>query len=224
MASIASIVAQALKGLRTVGLTKTVQAGLYPLRRTYYEAKFSAGDRRGSVLRGFVGAITSPRTPAVEEPPNPKDWVLLGDALSHSHEGQTVTVQCQNAALQVTVLAADVVRVRLSPTGIFPSPRSYAVCKADHEWAPVPYTLAETGDQIEIRTECLTCRITKRPCRLSFWNASGQFIHADTAGLAWQGTKVARFAGLASGATHSVPANSQGLAQGKLLEGQYRRG
>nr|MBC7245132.1 DUF4968 domain-containing protein [Chloroflexota bacterium] len=190
-------IAHVLRGIRTIGFRRTVQSALYPLRRIYYEAKFSTGDDRGSVLRGLAGLIAALRRPTTEAPLHAQDFVLLGDVLSHCQEKQTVQIHCQNAVLEITILAADLVRVRVSPTGNFAPLNSYAVAKPDREWLPVPYTLLETEKDIEIRTERISCRIVKQPCRLSFYDAQGQLIHADTAGLGWQGSKVARFARLA---------------------------
>jgi alpha-glucosidase len=241
-----------IAGIRTLGLGRSLLAGLYPLRRAYYEAKFSTGDKRGSVLRGLAGLLTALRHQAAEQRFGLHDVVLLGDVLSHSREAQAVTVLCQNASLQLTVLAADLVRVRLSPvrTGrcgpvtagrcgpvtagrcgpvtagrcgpvgagrfgpvtagrcgteaaqgvpedAFLPIESYAIARPDNEWAVVPYTLTATPDAIEISTARLTCRIAKRPCSLSFWDAKGQRIHGDSLGLGWKQEKVVHFSTLA---------------------------
>lgn len=188
-------IAKLISGVRTLGLGKALQAGVYPLRRRYYEAKFSDTGAHGSVLRGLAGLFAA--QPKLQWPPaTPHAFTLLGDVLSYRREGQNITLRCANGALQVNVLAADLLRVRLSPSGEFAAPHSYAIAKPDEEWAPAPFTLAETGQAIELRTERLTCRISRHPCRLEFVDAQGHRIHADTAGAAWRGTQVARWAAL----------------------------
>ncbi len=191
MPSIQNGIAHALWGIRKVGLTRAVQAALYPLRRAYYEAKFSTGGNSGSVLRGLAGLVGALQ-PAATDRFEPRDLKLLGDVLACSPQGQTVTIRCRNASLQLTLLAADLLRVRLSRPGLFPSPDSYAVLKEDDQWAAPPYRLTENTEHIEIRTERITCRISKQPCRLSFWDPQGRFIHGDSSGLGWRGSKVAR--------------------------------
>jgi len=204
-------IARVLLGVRALGLGLAIRGALYPFRRAYYEAKFGAGDNGGSVLRGLAGLFAARQAPE-EDRLSPHDFVLLGDVLSLSHEGQTVTICCQNASLQVTILAADLLRVRLSPvkagrygpSGIFPPLQSYAVAKADDEWTQTPYTLKETAGAIEIRTARVTCHIAKRPCRLAFLDGNGRRIHADTSGLGWRcpepakgrGRRVVRFSTL----------------------------
>ncbi|MBC7233360.1 MAG: glycoside hydrolase family 31 protein [Chloroflexi bacterium] len=189
-------IAHALHGIRTVGFGRAVQSAVYPLRRTYYEAKFSAGDNRGSIVHGLAGLIAALRGQKAEERLDLRDFVLLGDVLSHRQEGQRVYIRCQNAALEITILAPDLVRVRLIFADHSPLPHSYVVSKADSAWIQAPYTLIETEDAIEIRTARMSCHVAKNPCRLSFHDLQGQLIHADSAGLAWKGEKVARFATL----------------------------
>lgn len=190
-------IAHALRGIRTIGLGRTIQAVFYPLRRIYYEAKFSTGDSRGSVLRGFAGVIAALRGPTPEVPLDAQNFVLLGDVGSYDEKKQEVQIHCQNATIEIVILAADLMRIRLSLTGSFAPSFSYTVSKEGKEWSPVAYTVLESENEIEIRTARMSCRIGKRPCRLSFYNAHGQLIQADTAGLGWQGGVVSRFAGLA---------------------------
>ncbi|MGC8787192.1 MAG: TIM-barrel domain-containing protein, partial [Anaerolineae bacterium] len=198
MPSTKNPLAHALHGIRTVGFRRAVQSALYPLRRSYYEAKFSTGDRRGSVPRGIAGLFAALRGPAAEELPELREFISLGEVLSLRQEGQKVHIRCQNAALEIAVLAPDLVRVRLVHAENSALPHSYVVSKADHEWEPTAYTLVETDDAIEIRTARMSCRIAKKPCRLSFYDAHGKLIHADSVGFLWKDEKVARLTSLAS--------------------------
>ncbi len=203
-----SLIGKTLRGVKAVGLGKTLQVAFYPLRRAYHEARFSPESPRGPWLRGVAGLFTGGRKPTTLEAGAARDWTSAGDVLGHQQDGRTLTLHCRNALLQLTVLAADVLRVRLCPgepevgtDGLarrFAARPPYAVSRADADWAPVPCTIRESQDELELRTERLVCRITKRPCRLSFYDLSGQLIHADRAGLAWQGKRVARFAALAA--------------------------
>ncbi|MBC7260620.1 MAG: glycoside hydrolase family 31 protein, partial [Chloroflexi bacterium] len=198
MPSTKNPLAHALHGIRTVGFRRAVQSALYPLRRSYYEAKFSTGDHRGSVPRGIAGLFAALRGPAAEKLPELREFTSLGEFLCLRQEGQKVHVRCQNAALEIAVLAPDLVRVRLVHAENSALPHSYVVSKADHEWEPTAYTLVETDDAIEIRTARMSCRIAKKPCRLSFYDAHGKLIHADSVGFLWKDEKVARLTRLAS--------------------------
>lgn len=194
-----NIVEHALRGVRAVGIRNTLEVGLYPLRRAYYEAKFADGDARGSRLRGIFGILRPLRQETPRARLTPEGMTPPGDVAGHECDGRSVTLRCENASVQLTVLAPDLLRVRLSPSHTFSPPSSYAVCKTDEEWGAVPFTVADTEQDIEIRSQRMTCRIGKRPCLVSYWDAQGRPIHADAEGLVWQGREVARFAELAVG-------------------------
>jgi alpha-glucosidase len=212
-----SLLAKTWRGVQAVGLSRALQVAIYPMRRAYYEARFSAPGGHGSMLGGIVGMLATARhKPPAGEVGAVQDWTLPGDVVSHQCDGQTVTVHCQNAALQITVLAADVLRVHLAhatlvaasagstqapggpsaATGGAAASHSYTPSRADSEWAPATYALTESRDEIELATKRLVCRIQKQPCRLLFCDPRRQVIHSDSAGLAWQGERVARFAAL----------------------------
>lgn len=196
-----SLIGKTLRGVKAVGLGKTLQVAFYPLRRAYHEAKFGPESPRGSILRGVAGLFTAGRKRPAPEVGTAQDWTFAGNLLDHQLDGQTLTLHCQNATLQLRVLAADLIRVRFSPAGqtaghAGPARPSYATCRQDAEWAPVSCTVSEGPDELEMRTPRLVCRIARQPCQLSFHDTQGQLIHADSAGLAWQGRQAARFAAL----------------------------
>ena len=196
MSTSSGILTHALSGIRKVGLVRSLQAAAYPLRRAYYDAKFAGVQNRGSVLRGVTGLLAAFRPPEHQDSVDPEDFVLLGDVLTHHQLGSDVTLRCENAALQLTVLTPDLLRVRQSPSGSFPEKDSYSVIKQDREWAPAPYTLLDGRQDIEIRTGRVTCRISKHPCRISFAEPDGTLIHSDTSGMGWLGRSAVRFAAL----------------------------
>jgi len=122
----------------------------------------------------------------------------LGDALSFTRYGQDLTVRCTNGTVRLSVLAADLIRVRLGRSTDLTTLPSYSVARADAEWAPASFTVAESGDTIDLCTARMTCRIDKRPCRVSFFDSGGRSIHRDTLGMGWHGEQVIRFGSLAS--------------------------
>jgi hypothetical protein len=59
-----------------------------------------------------------------------RSYLFPGRVLAHRwHGGQGIELTCQNAMAQIAVLAPDLMRVRVSPTGKMPAPFSYAVAK-----------------------------------------------------------------------------------------------
>ncbi len=182
--------AHLLGGLRTLGLSVSLQAALYPLRRAYLEAKFGGPQSHGSALRGLARLPFAFRSSKTDRLVDPQHFNHLGDVLSHSRKGSTVVVECENGALQLTALAPEVWRVRMSASRNFPPPDSYSVTKRDDEWTVTPIECHETADALLTRSTSGTCSVSKRPCRLRFCNSSGGAILSDSSGMGWLGTRV----------------------------------
>jgi alpha-glucosidase len=193
-----NLIRLALSALHKAGPANMLRAAAYPLRRTYYEAKFSSGAGAGSPLRGWMGVIRGLVHKRAEMPFSAQGFTWLGPVVSHRQHHQTLTLHCENAELTVSVLAPDLIRVRCLRTGSplengtpQPSHDSYAVAKGESEWALVPYALLEDDQVIEIRTDELSCRVAKHPCRVSFCAADGKRLHSDGEGIGWKGPQVA---------------------------------
>ncbi|HID91428.1 TPA: DUF4968 domain-containing protein, partial [Candidatus Bathyarchaeota archaeon] len=114
----------------------------------------------------------------------------LGAITAYEVRESTVLIACGQARVQVSLLAPDLVRVRLSPKGEFEPDYSWAVVKTD--WPGVRCALEDRGDRLEIDTGELLIRVTKSPCRLSFLSRSGELIGEDYKpfGMGWRGGRV----------------------------------
>lgn len=197
-----------IQGVRMLGLDVTLQAAVYPLRKRFDEARF-AQPGPGASLRGLNALLKPPPDEQTEAP-----YTFAGRVLAHHWnsaakgiERQTVELTCENALVRITFLAADLVRVRVSPDGRFPEPFSYAVHKSDEHWSPIELTLQETADALTIRSPKLTCRIEKAHFALAFLTPSGATIHTDAAGCGWNDRHIACW-------THLPPtAHVYGLGQ-----------
>jgi alpha-glucosidase len=183
----ASAIKKFIDGVRTLGARVTLEAALYRYRKAYYSGKFAQAQgtqqSKGSVLRG-VGALISNKSPADESQPA---YLFAGRVLAHRwQQGQRIELTCENAMVQVAVLAPDVMRVRVSPMGRLSPPFSYAVAKADEEWPPVDLSVEELADHLMIRTDRLHCRIDKAHLAIAFLDPDGTVVNADAAGVGWE--------------------------------------
>ncbi len=172
--------------LTTLGPGMVVQSLLFPWRKDYLLARMYSRDHSGLDFWQAWRAVRSARRPAWDS----LSWTFLGDLLSYSAEGRRVRLQCANAALELTILAEDLVRVRLSQSGEFPALFSYAVVRQDDEWPGAPYRIEDGEQALQVRTARLLVRIDRHPCRLAFLDSSGQVIQADAEGMGWCGTAV----------------------------------
>ncbi|NIN63957.1 MAG: DUF4968 domain-containing protein, partial [Anaerolineae bacterium] len=125
---------------------------------------------RGSPLRGVRAVLGLGRPPAEEQPGS---YTFPGRLLAHrwhtpdmGSRNQQFVLTCENATVQITFLAPDLIRVRVSPTGQFSAPFSYAVAKGDDEWradewSAIKCSLEETEDALIIRTSRVHCHVAK---------------------------------------------------------------
>jgi alpha-glucosidase len=117
--------------------------------------------------------------------PPPED-VPLGDLRTHRRDGRALDLVCTNGALRVEFLAEGVMRFRLLPEGgPTPLPLSYAL-DPEAGWSPVHFDLKETAGGLTLRTRRVTCRVSRRPCRLSFYDAEDRPLSEAAEGLGFR--------------------------------------
>jgi len=179
-----SLLGKFIDGVKTLGLNVTLQSALYPLRKRFYSAKFTSPAPAGNAATTYTFAgrvLAHHQTPAAGD---------IGR--------QTLDLRCENAQVQLVLLAADLIRVRVRPNSRLEQPAhqpaepfSYAVCTKAADWPPTPFSLHEEQDALTIRTEKLHCHIDKNPFALTFLDPDGAVICADAAGAGWRGDNVA---------------------------------
>ena len=138
---------------------------------------------------------SSPPAPARTFATLPDDrFTLLGDVVGFEVRQNTLVLDCGGPRLAVTLLAADVARVRLAPTGDFrlaghgadaeQTPFSYAL-DPQTSWGYETLAVAETPDALVVQTDRMRLVVHRQPCRLRFETLDGRAILADTAGAGW---------------------------------------
>jgi alpha-glucosidase len=149
-----------LRGVKDLDAVTLWHTFKYLLRKRRNRARF--GDR------------AYPDQPATE------GYLRPGPVQSFTREGCTVTVLCANTAYALTVLAPDLVRVRLHPST--PLPHSYAIARPDEAWPACDFEVVEQEGGIELRTARLICRVDREAGTLIFLDPDGWEINADAAG------------------------------------------
>jgi len=119
-----------------------------------------------------------------------ENFEYLSALTAYESDERAVLLTCGVPRVQLSLLAPDLVRVRLSKDGQFGPDHSWAAVKTD--WPKVEYTLRDEDSCLELQTSELTIRVAKSPCRLSFFNRSGELISEDYKpyGMGWLGERV----------------------------------
>lgn len=124
-------------------------------------------------------------------PTTAQAWTTLEAVQSYEITERSVCFFCTGSCLLVTVLAPNLVRIRLAPSGKFTDRRSWAVTRSDAEWADVPVEIEEREDAIVLKTESLTIQINRNPCRIACFDSQGQPIAHDTdLGMGWSASGI----------------------------------
>lgn len=118
------------------------------------------------------------------------EWQAVGSLIPSAPQGNQMTFRSRQATVIITVLASDLIRVRMVP-GTSPGPDySWAVAKTD--WPIVSAEYAGNKESRVIRTSELEIRAQLSPFRLAFYDRSGKLISkdADNRGMSWDGPRV----------------------------------
>ena len=118
------------------------------------------------------------------------EWKSVGNLSAAPPQGNSIVLRNSQNTVTLTVLAPDLVRVRMTAT---PSPGanySYAVAKTD--WAPAKVEFTGEKEVRVIRTSEIEVRAQLSPFRLAFYDRHGRLISsdADRFGMARDGERV----------------------------------
>ena len=118
------------------------------------------------------------------------EWHPIGNLKAEKPNGNQFTFSSRRATVVITVLAPDLVRVRMVPGTSLPHDHSYAVIKTD--WPNVPIGFSVGKNTRIIRTSQMQVRILLSPFRVAFYDQKGQLISkdADARGMSWDGARV----------------------------------
>jgi len=114
--------------------------------------------------------------------------VSIGNLKTFKQENNLISIEADNAVVQITAFRDDIVRVRAykeKPLRSF----SYAVDKqAIGKFASV----TDEGTKLVLKTTALKIEITKSPIRISFYTLDGKLLNADDPrfGITWLGSDV----------------------------------
>jgi len=114
--------------------------------------------------------------------------VSIGDLKTFKQENNLISIEANNAFVQITAFRDDIIRVRAykeKPLRNF----SYAVDKqAEGKFTSV----VDENSKLVLKTSVLKIEITKAPIRISFYTLDGKLINADDPrfGMTWLGSDV----------------------------------
>ncbi len=117
-------------------------------------------------------------------------WQGIGRMAASPPQGNQITFHSSEATVIVTVLAPDLVRIRLGKGAALGPDYSWAVIKTD--WPQVYPQIGGDKAMYKIRTSEIAVQIQMNPFRVAFYDLAGRLISkdADSLGAAWNGSNV----------------------------------
>ena len=120
-------------------------------------------------------------------PSTSQAWSAIAAVQSIQTDERGCICVCGEARLSIKILAPNLIRVQMSPTGEFMPRRLWAVNQDDLEWPIVPFQVQEDDQKIEIETEQLRVCIDRNPCRITCFDRQGRPFASDVdLGMSWR--------------------------------------
>jgi alpha-glucosidase len=105
---------------------------------------------------------------------------FIGAVDSFRQEGRNLFLDCGSAALALSVITPEIIRVRFAPQGSFSSRRSWAVTRPDEDWPETDFDFSEEPETLTLSTSKLKIQIRRSPCRLTILDSAGQILCEET--------------------------------------------
>ncbi|WP_254567361.1 glycoside hydrolase family 31 protein [Oscillatoria sp. HE19RPO] len=128
------------------------------------------------------------KLPTTEQP-----WTSLQSVQAVKELENHIYFNCGSQTLVINAVAPNLIRVRMSPTGVVSPPRSWAVTQEEN-WPDVALTVQQHPDSTEIITDRMRVAVAHNPCRLTCFNPHDQpFAQDIESGISWRQGAVANW-------------------------------
>lgn len=120
------------------------------------------------------------------------EWQSMGNVTPGAPEGNQISFRSPRGLVNISVLAPDLVRVRITSGASFGPDYSWAVIKPLADWPRTTVEFTTQDDDRIIRTSELEVRVRLRPFGLAFYDRAGHLISKDddTHPTSWDGARV----------------------------------
>ncbi len=116
------------------------------------------------------------------------EWRGVGTMVPSVSMGNQIRFNSPEANVVITLLAPDLIRVRMIPGATIGPDYSWAVVKTD--WPQFPIQFSGDSQMKVIRTTALELRVRLSPFQLAFYDLGGRLISEDAREMAWEGERV----------------------------------
>ena len=112
-------------------------------------------------------------------PTTDQAWTTVSAVQAVSKSEKAIAFQCGGDRLIISILAANLIRVRFAPNGEFIPRREWAVALDDGEWAKVPFEVRENDTTIEIETAQIRVCVQRENCGITCFDKANRIFAQD---------------------------------------------
>jgi alpha-glucosidase len=167
-----------LNAVRIIGLEPALHGALYRYRKAWTEARWENPAHPRFGLRQWTAFL---RKLSHRRPQWPRRWQHPGRVrfITPTERGAMVTTD--QATLEITFFAADLVYVRYRPFAHdhVPEPIPYAIAKPLEQWTLPAVVHVQTEKAFLLRSEALTVGVALKDAQIFIADAGGNLIRAD---------------------------------------------
>jgi alpha-glucosidase len=118
-------------------------------------------------------------------------WRSIGPVTAVDSSADGIVISADPAKVRISVLAPDVVRIRMSRDGTFSPDSSWSV--VDRNLGDSRFSIATSPLALELVTSRLKVHVERSPCRLSFYDSAGTLVSQDDSakGMGWSRNEIA---------------------------------
>jgi alpha-glucosidase len=118
---------------------------------------------------------------------NKQPWSTLGSVKTWHRHHQQVHIDYAGPRMVISVLAPNLIRVQMSPTGQFAPRRSWTVTRDDADWPAISFDVQQTAKEIIIQTELINLSINLETSHLRCTDKAGNpFAQDIDRGMGWR--------------------------------------
>ncbi|MBW4468068.1 MAG: glycoside hydrolase family 31 protein [Pegethrix bostrychoides GSE-TBD4-15B] len=123
-------------------------------------------------------------------PQMPLPWTTTKPTSQIEINPQQIQIWSENCQMQISILAENLMRVRLTPKDQFRPRRAWAITPEDTAFAEIKYRVAESSETLEITTAQMQIQLEKASLKLTCFDQANRAFARDL-GCCWRANEIA---------------------------------
>ncbi len=123
-------------------------------------------------------------------PKTPLPWTTVQPVQRLEINPQQIQIWSENCQMRLSILADNLIRVRLTPNQQFRPRRSWAITPEDTDFELVKYTVNDTPEFLEVTTAQMQIKLEKSSLKLSCFDSANRPF-AEDLGCCWRASEIA---------------------------------